>query len=63
MSNLCWLSEDQMVRPRPYFPKSHSVIPKRKSRDELVKCDKLRYKRPNWIEIICGCLNEWHSQI
>ena len=23
MSNLCWLSESQMERLRPYFPKSH----------------------------------------
>ena len=23
MSNLYWLSEDQMVRLRPFFPKSH----------------------------------------
>jgi transposase len=25
MSNLYWLSEDQMARLRPYFPKSHGV--------------------------------------
>jgi transposase len=25
MSNLHWLSEDQMSRLRPYFPKSHGV--------------------------------------
>ena len=25
MSNLFWLSEEQMVRLRPYFPKSHGV--------------------------------------
>jgi len=25
MSNLYWLSEDQIVRLRPYFPKSHGV--------------------------------------
>jgi len=26
MRNLCWLSEDQMVRLRPYFRKSHGVL-------------------------------------
>jgi transposase len=25
MSNFYWLSEDQMARLRPYFPKSHGV--------------------------------------
>lgn len=25
MSNLYWLSEDQMARLRPYFPKSRGV--------------------------------------
>jgi transposase len=25
MSNLYWLSEDQMARLRPYFPKSHGI--------------------------------------
>ena len=25
MSNLYWLSEEQMARLRPYFPKSHGV--------------------------------------
>jgi transposase len=25
MSNLYWLSEDQMARLRPYFPKSHGM--------------------------------------
>jgi transposase len=26
MSNIYWLSEEQMVRLRPFFPKSHGVL-------------------------------------
>ncbi len=28
MSNLYWLSEDQMAQLRSYFPKSHGVPPR-----------------------------------
>ena len=36
-----------------------SCIPRRKSRDKPIKYDKRRYKWPNRIEIMFGCLKDW----
>ena len=49
MSNLYWLTDKQMARLEPYFPRSH----------EPIKYDKRRYRRRNRIEIMFGRLKDW----
>ena len=54
MNNLFWLTEAQMARLQPFFPKSYG-----KSRGKPIKHDKRRYKRSNRIEIMFGRLKDW----
>ena len=50
MSSLFWLTDEQMARLRPFFPKSHG---------KPVKYDKRRYRRRNRIKIMFGRLKDW----
>ncbi len=50
MSNLFWLSDAQIARLKPFFPKSLG---------KPIKHDKRRYKRRNRIEIMFGRLKDW----
>jgi transposase len=71
MSNLFWLTNEQMARLQPYFPKmptgvvtlyrrrGHSLHSGSEIRNKTIKYDKRRYKRRNRIEIMFGRLKDW----
>jgi transposase len=64
MPNVDWLLRDRgydadWFRDALKDKGIRACIPGRKQRKTLVKYDKRRYKRRNWIEIIFGRLKDW----
>ncbi len=59
MSQLFYLSAEQLERIKPFFPLITPCIPPKKNRKKPISYDKNLYKQRHKIEIMFGRIKDW----